>query len=803
MGLFRYKIVSIAIRGILCSGLSSASALMATQIYARQVASTQQYQIPAASLDQVLARFVSQSGVNLDLADASGLQQINSQGLNGRYTRYQGLQQILQGTPYRLEKTKAGYRLSNEIHDQPSHAASTDQVTQLPAIVVKTQQGVTEGSGSYTTDSMSTATKLNLSVRETPQMVKVYTEQYLDDANIDNLKDLMRNATGVSVLTSAENLMVYMRGFDTDVMLVDGQRAAGSIQEALHLSMYDHVELLKGAAGLVAGQGEPGGAVNLIRKQAYSKALSGSISSSYGSWDNYTTGVDLSAGLNPSGSIRGRIVLTHEDGDSFLDHYHREQNVAYGTLAFDLSPRTLVNIGAYIDDHDRDGVRNLGLPAFHVDGSRTTFGPSYNFSEDWTYNDYSSVGYFLNFKHQFANKMQLKLSYDLNESKQKYNLTSFTGQMVKATGAGVGNLSYALESERSEKQAFDVNLSIPFRFNALEQEVLIGYSRAKNKYPIDHVSYSRPRVSSTVVNNALNFYDLEIPTPGAITGVSHDEFTQTDDSAFYLSAKLHLLDPLKLVLGARLTDWSYVSDSGEANRDFNDNFSPYIGVIYDLNKTYSVYASFTDIFQPQDYQDINGHYLDPEMGNNYEFGIKAEYFGGRLNATLSLFRIEKDNVAEAIEYIDAEGNAQDAYRETDGVVSQGGELEIDGQITDKWNVSFGYSHFNMEDPDGEIVSAPLNRTSVNLFSTYRLNHWYFGGGANFRSKFYRIAMGTRVQQEGFTVVNLMAGYQFNKNLKAQLNVNNVFDEEYYENIGPYMLNYGATRNATLSLKYSF
>jgi outer membrane receptor for ferric coprogen and ferric-rhodotorulic acid len=813
MSMFRTKLMTTAIRGVLWSGGVVFSSMIAIPSYAKQQVTPQWYQIPAGTLDQVLSRFAAQSGVTVHY-DAASLSQVSSPGVQGRFSIEEGFKHLLSGTPYQLTLQQGIYTLSQKPAQLASTAATSSTAeplsssdgqgpTQLAALDVLAQTGITEGTGSYTTDSMSTATKLNLSIRDTPQMVKVFTDQYLKDTNISNTKDLLRNTTGVSVLNSAENLMIYMRGFESDVLLVDGQRTAASIQEGNSLSIYEHVELLKGAAGLIAGHGNPGGAVNLVRKQATSKDFTGNLKVSYGSWNNYSTGVDLSSGLNKDGTIRGRLVLNHEQGDSFLDDYRREQNVAYGTLAFDLSPRTLLTVGAQIDAHDRNGVRNLGLPAWYNDGTRTHFDPSYNFSADWTYNDYASKGYFLNLKHQFNNALQLKLSYDYSETQQKYNLVSFMGSMDKATGYGIGNLSYAQESERSERQALDGNLTFPFAWRGREQELVVGYSRGEYQYPIDHVSYSRSRVSATVSNQALNFNALVIPQPGAVTAVSHDELTQTDDSAWYLSAKLHLLAPLKLIVGARLSNWKYSSASGTANRAFDHNFSPYVGIIYDLSKTYSVYASYTDIFQPQNYKDIYNHYLDPEMGDNYEVGMKAAYFDGRLNATLSLFNIQKKNVAEAVEYYDAEGNAQDAYRGVDGVVSQGGEFEIDGQITDAWNLSFGYSHFHAEDQEGNIVSTPLNRTSVNLFSSYRLGRWNFGGGANFKSKFYRIVSGRKVQQEAFTVVNLMAGYQLSKNLKAQLNLNNLFNEAYYENLGPYMLNYGATRNATLSLSYRF
>ena len=205
-------------------------------------------------------------------------------------------------------------------------AASTvgNESTQLETITVQAEEenpAVTEGTKSYTAKSASTSTKLNLSLRETPQSGKVLTREYLDDANINSFQDMLNSVTGVTTNRWDERQYPTARGFDVDYYLFDGVPSSSELDIASDpdLSMYDRVELVKGANGLMTGAGNPAIAINMIRKHADSKELTGRLSTSFGSWDNYSSTVDISAPLTRDGDVRGRLVVKHETKDSFME----------------------------------------------------------------------------------------------------------------------------------------------------------------------------------------------------------------------------------------------------------------------------------------------------------------------------------------------------------------------------------------------------------------------------------------------------------------------------------------------------
>jgi len=261
---------------------------------------------------------------------------------------------------------------ANTVEEEEANARSQPNA-HLATITLTAQDktAVTENTGSYTTSSTNTATKLNLSLRETPQTVKVYTREYLDDRNIESFQDLMSNITGVSTPRTDERQRPYARGFDVDYFLIDGKPTTANLVAAdLDLSIYDRVEVVKGANGLMTGAGSPAMGINLIRKHANSREFAGSVSASAGSWNSYSSLADLSAPLNNDGSLRGRIFVKDSDEDSFMDFYEKERNIVYGAIDYDISDKTLLSFAASYQELNRDGVRWGGLPAFYTDGTR-------------------------------------------------------------------------------------------------------------------------------------------------------------------------------------------------------------------------------------------------------------------------------------------------------------------------------------------------------------------------------------------------------------------------------------------------
>lgn len=684
-----------------------------------------------------------------------------------------------------------------------SAAAIDNESTQLETITVQAEEenpAVTEGTKSYTAKSASTSTKLNLSLRETPQSVKVLTREYLDDANINSFQDMLNSVTGVTTNRWDERQYPTARGFDVDYYLFDGVPSSSELDIASDpdLSMYDRVELVKGANGLMTGAGNPSIAINMVRKHANSKELTGTLSSSYGSWNAWNSMADISAPLNTDGTVRGRVVVKHESTDSFADLYEKENNLFYGVLDADLTDSTYLSVGASYQELDRSGIKWGGLPAFYNDGSLTDFDRDLTVTSDWTYWNTNTTTAFAQFKQKLFNDITLNVNYDYREIDAETALLYLWSESVdKATNSSAGLYPYTDTSKTTQNNA-DVYISAPFTLGGLQQEVVAGFMY--NQSELTDRYYGSP----TLDNGTIDFNNF---TPSKIIGSINNNVAnpsnKTTQTGAYLAGKFTLLEPLKLVTGVRVSNWEYESEDGNGNRKYNNKVTPYAGLIYDFLEDYSWYASYTEIFKPENKQDANQQYLDPREGKSYETGLKGEFFDKQLNASMSVFLTQQDNVAEKIGSIKIGDEFKDVYSSTDSVESKGFEIELDGKITNNWDMSFGVAHFNVEDANGKKVQTTAARTSANLFTKYTLDKWSLGGGLNYKSEAYKDETAGRITQDAYVLANLMAAYQVDQNIKLQLNVNNLFDEKYYEGLGKNSMVYGAPRNATLTFRYQF
>lgn len=536
----------------------------------------------------------------------------------------------------------------------------------------------------------------------------------------------------------------------------------------------------------------------MVRKHANSKELTGTLSSSYGSWNAWNSMADISAPLNADGSVRGRIVVKHESTDSFADLYEKENNLFYGVLDADLTDSTYLSVGASYQNLERSGIKWGGLPAFYTDGSLTHFDRDLTVTSDWTYWNTNTTTAFAQLKQKLFNDITLNVNYDYRQiDAETALLYLWSGSVDKATNSSAGLYPYTDTSKTTQNNA-DIYFSAPFTLAGLQQEVVAGFmynqSEKTDRY------YGTP----TLDNYTIDFDNF---TPSKLLGSINNNVAspsnKTTQTGAYLAGKFTLLDPLKLVAGVRVSNWEYESADGDGNRKFNNKVTPYAGLIYDFLEDYSWYASYTGIFKPEDKQNADGQYLDPREGKSYETGLKGEFFDKQLNASMSVFLTKQDNVAEIIGTVMDGDEVKNIYGSADGVESKGFEIELDGKLTDKWDMSFGLAHFNAKDADGNKVQTTAARTSANLFTKYTINKWSVGGGLNYKSKAYKDETAGRITQDAYVLANLMAAYQVDQNIKLQLNVNNLFDEKYYEGLGVNSMVYGAPRNATLTFRYQF
>ncbi|WP_123564481.1 TonB-dependent siderophore receptor [Pseudomonas vranovensis] len=798
---FRFSRQPLA-RAILAASLFSTT--LGLPLQAAESAQTQaqalDFNIPAQALADALDQFSAQSGLQV-IYDANQLAGRSSPGVKGRMSPTQALQALTAGSSARLSQPNA----SSFVIDLPMELGSALQLDAM-SISGKAPGSTTEGTGLYTTYSSSSSTRLNLTPQETPQSLTVMTRQRLDDQRLTNLSDALEATPGVIVVRDglgAETDSYYSRGFVIQNYEIDGVPTVTRMDNYTQsMAMYDRIEIVRGASGLISGMGNPSATINLIRKRPTAEGQA-SVTGSAGTWDRYGTGFDVSGPLTESGNVRGRLVADYKTEGAWVDRYKLESQLLYGITEFDLSEDTLLTMGFSYQRTDVDSPLRTGLPTRFSTGERSNLKRSINMAPDWSYNDHEQTSYFASVEQQLGNGWSGKIEYSHSENKFDEVFGFLMGEL-QPDGSGLSQLPVRF-SGTPRQDNLDLYLTGPFSLFGREHELIGGVTLSKYNENVPSWGGWRYDYNATPGASVENIFDWDGKQPKpdwTISGKSSMEETQY---AAYLTSRLHLTDDLNLILGSRVIDWKrdtedrpYGGEKTEVNRKETGVFIPYAGVVYDLDETWALYASYTKIFNPQAswVTDENNKPLDPMQGVGYELGVKGSHFDGKLNSSLALFKLEQDNLA-----IWVHDNVYDAKQDT---TSKGLEMELNGELAEGWQASAGYTYTLTTDNQDERIATVYPRHSLKTFTSYRLpgmlDKVTVGGGVNWQSK-----VGTDLHsfdQGSYALVNLMARYNISENLSATVNLNNVFDREYYSMASSYG-NYGAPRNLMTTFKYDF
>jgi outer-membrane receptor for ferric coprogen and ferric-rhodotorulic acid len=677
----------------------------------------------------------------------------------------------------------------------------------LPAVTVSgtsDSDATTEGSGSYAAKKATIGGKVARSIKETPNSVSVLTRQQMDDQNVTTIQEALRYVTGVSSIDYGDGTAYFRaRGSQLGIEF-DGVPTLSGLQYQLQfdLAMYDRVEIMRGPAGSIDGMGEPGGVVNLVRKRPQDQ-FHLAAETQVDSFGSVRQMIDVTGPLNKDGTVRGRAVLVGSDGTQSIDRTRSKEVMAYGALDWDLTPRTTLSLsGGYQVspisgiDYGAGGVLNSTRTALT---GRVPSSFTQNFSPSWNYAYTSLQEGNANLVHRFENDWQSSttLFYRHELSKAYY---AYSGP-----GATVDGLArFGDQRQRTSYDWFgaDTNVSGPIRLLGQTHTLTIGanYSMMTSSAQSGYLALTGP------YSGLFSLYD-----PNAVPAVdvpyTFGTNHRTVQYGVYAQARIKLADPLTLVLGGRVaflqdrtqstlpsvTDWT-------TNAQINHRFLPSAGLLWDIVPSITAYANYARFLDAQTESTYSGAGLPPRSGEQYEVGVKGSFLNGRLNANAALFSIDDNNRAIAdpahqYYYISA-GKARD----------RGVELEVTGQPMPDWNVYAGYTylnaHYENDSPDLTDGTDPKHLFKLwtkYTFSSGTLRGFSVGGGMLAQT---RISRG--VEQGGYAIFNAQIGYRFNKHVEASLQLNNVFNREYY--IRPpstYYSVFGDTRNVMLTLRSDF
>lgn len=762
------------------------------------------FSMAAKPLPQALSDFSRVTGISVIYTDEAPYG-LNAPAINGQMSAEQALQRLLSGSGLTFRRTD-DHTLALE--PQPTEGALNLGATTITSVM--------DQSTSYQPPPTSSIMRSSAPIQEIPQTINVVAAQVIRDQAPRNLDDALANVSGITqgnTLGSTQD-SVMTRGF--------GDNRNGSImRDGMPLvqgrgmnATVDRVEVLKGPASLLYGIQDPGGVVNMVSKkpeleQYNALTLRGST---YGEGKNGSGGSFDSTGALGTSGLAYRMVLDHEDEDYWRNYgVHRETLVAPSLAWFGERTKLLFayehrefltpfDRGTVIDprtNHPLDISRNerLDEPFNDMEGRSDL----YHFEADHELND--------NWNAHFGYSWNRE-TYDASQVR------------VTAIDTGKGTLTRSMDGTQN---AISTDR---FATASLEGKVNVAGMQHDLVFGIDD-EYRKIYRADLIRQKSLSTFSYLNPVYGREvqgTTVSPADSAQTDllrsDSVF-VQDSIHLTDQWIFVAGGRFQAYDQYAGKGvpfKANTDNNgQKWVPRAGLVYRYTDELSFYGSYTESFKPNStIAPLSGSstVLDgsiaPEEAKSWEIGAKLD-MPGRVTGNIALFDINKRNVLVA----NSEGPVT-IYSAAGEVRSRGLELDLSGQLSDRWSMIGSYAYTDAEvteDPDykGKKLQN-VARNSGSLSAVYDFGR-VIGGDQ------LRVGAGARYVGEragnaandfdlpGYTVADAFATYDTQldgQKVKFQLNVKNLFDRTYYTSAASrFFVSMGDSRQVTLSSTLEF
>ena len=634
----------------------------------------------------------------------------------------------------------------------------------------------------YRATRSASATRTDTPIHEIPQSISVVPAQVAQDIGATRLEDALDYAGGVERGNNfgGQGLTEFLvRGFSSQEFYRNGFAVNRGYPNMPDAATLERIEVLRGPASMLYGRGDPGGTFNIVSKQPQAERRT-VLGTQFNTEGLRRGTLDTTGALDEQADFTYRLNLVAEGADSFRDHVESERYNVAPVLRWDLSAATAISFeGDYL--HNRHPL-DRGVTRYANQQGQL---PRDRFLGE------ESAGKFANDNAT----TQLRIEHLLNDQWTlrggvQYLDGSLEGGAVENNGLAADGRTVGrnYSERRLEWNDTAIQANLEGRFNAL------GFAHTL----LTGVEYDDFNYSSRIDRSAGGIGDFPIDLYAPVYGQPLPPITRTttfDDEdlqsyALFLQDQVELTERFTLQLGARLERFEQeytnkLSPTGSWDQAHNA-VSPRIGAIYDLTEALAVYANASRSFKPNRGADRSSQAFDPEEGIAYETGVKYELPEHNLSVTAALFHITKENVLTA-DPLDS--NFQIAAGE---VRSRGFDFSVAGNITPQWRVIGGYAYVDAEVTESNSTSMPVGSRlanvpehSFNLLDTYEFDNGALDGlglgvGVKYVSSRKGSSTNTAFDMDAYTVVDLLAYYPLTDRVRLNLNLDNVFDEQYDE-----------------------
>lgn len=654
----------------------------------------------------------------------------------------------------------------------------------------------------YKVDNASGAMRTSTSLLDTAQSVTVITDTIVNEQLATTLGEVLTNDASLTAGSKQRNREVFnLRGFQLSSStgyLRDGHQHWSHYQQPIEI--LEQVEVIKGPSSILYGQSGPGGLVNMVTKKPTAQTLF-SASADVDQHGSTRFMLDAGGALTEAEDLRARGVLVKQDVEYWREYQNgdnRERDRFLGALVvdYDISDNALVRV--HYDRTDDEAGLDTGA---WIDNDANIIGDDKTIRDmSWAFTDITVENMGIDFKVFLADNWQVNLGYN----EQTFERQRFESAPRKPSDFIEGDSYQSRPYDRFDdwqfKTAF-IDFIGEFETLGVHHQLLVGVNS------LDYY-YGQLRTSADTINFSA---DQNEPNRPNISYKSDDTISSSayDYYGVYIQDLISFSPEWQLSLGGR-----YDKQSKENSN--NESFVPKVGVLYHPYASATVYASYSEGFEPQNEtlvndKDVNnGMKLDAITSEQKEIGVKWQLFDDRLMLSGALFDISKTGTLVSEDLINPIGDITSITTQAGEQRHKGFELAAQGAATDRLFVmaSTMYLDANYERDEKLEGKRPTDapKWSASLWTRYELNDVVaFNAGAFYEGERFADNANT-VTKEGYTRIDIGATYKLNLNnndINLRLNIENLFDKNYLAGGGLNNVTVGEGTSVRLAAQFSF
>lgn len=726
------------------------------------------FNIQAGKLDAALDQFARTAGINVAY-DAALLNGVRTKGLNGSYQISSGLNELLAGSGLEaVSQTGGGFSL------RKASAPTVNNDALLPAVMVRaSRDGVDDNVQGYVPKRTASATKTDTPMIEIPQSISIIGRDEIEATGAQDVSDIVARTPGIAVNTYGPDNRgweyISMRGFPGNTgNYRDGlpQTFFGVLYRMTEPYGLDRLEVLRGPSSVMYGQGDAGGIINRVSKQANGERIR-EVAVQYGSFDRKQLAFDVGDRIDEQGELSFRLVgvgLDTNDQDRYPDGQKINRTRSYLAPSLRWQPNASTSV-TLLGEFLKDSSGEDPYYALAADGSvtRVKMGdPSFSKFKQ----DQSSIGYKL--EHVLNDQWTLRQT-------MRYSDMDLARQVVWTDTLQPDGHTYTRETYKWDyklkQAAIDTSLQGKLRTGQAEHIVLLGIDW--NRYEGNALRFNGTAPDLDLLNPV---YGMNIPDPTTIV----NNFTQTASQVgIYVQDQIKFSDHWILTLGGRQDHAKSSTDNrlNATRTTKSDNaFSTRAGLSYLIGNGWAPYVSYGESFLPSAGLDAAGNPFKPSRGKQVEMGIKFQPASSNSLFTAAIFDLQKTNVVG----YDPIANEQ---RQIGKQRSRGIELEAKTELTKNLNLVASYTRLDakvLQSADSSEVGkkpATVPEQTASLWLDYAMaNGFGLGAGMDYVGRRQNDEENTSAEG-GFTLLNALVRYNYGA-WRFTLNVTNLLDKQY-------------------------